>query len=520
MQAELWREMNPSSGPELRLEDWQRLAPMSLVFLVIGGSLKFIKENLFMLAGAGAGFAFLDRLGLREFLLLGAFGVLAAVLSASVYHRRFRFRIEQDAIRVRRGLLEVKDLRIRFARVQNVGLNQPLYFRPFGLVRFQLETPGAESAEVELPGIREDLAMALRDRIAGYDGASPSAPEANGAGALDPAAARSYDSGERVHAPNGWRLFMHGLVSNQVWVIAGVAAWLFGTLEDRIETWIEKLGVEGLFEIFAGSGWLGVIAVLLALISAMFMLSGIIAWLRYQGFSLHLLGDRMVARAGWAERREQGIRRDKLTGLTVHQTALGRILGQRYLIARQAKTTDHDVAASGAQFMVPGISKQDAGLVSVMMPGVAMPSEFRPVCRRFVFHYGSRLTALVLIAAAVIGWRTPDAGLALLVGGPAILVLTLSLIYRRWRCWGWSSDGNVCWIQRGLLGLRQDVFALSMVQQVRVVQTPYFRRHGLMTLSFVLPQGEHTLPFVRLEEAARLANQVIYLAETAPFHRV
>ena len=32
-------------------------------------------------------------------------------------------------------------------------------------------------------------------------------------------------------------LFVHGLTSNQVWLLAGIAAWIFGSLSDRIDDW-------------------------------------------------------------------------------------------------------------------------------------------------------------------------------------------------------------------------------------------------------------------------------------------
>ncbi|MEE4296413.1 MAG: PH domain-containing protein, partial [Wenzhouxiangella sp.] len=357
--------MEKTSSPPLVLEEWQRLAPMSLLFLIVGGSLKFIKENLFMFAGAGAGFAFLDRLGLREFLLIGGGALLIAVLVALINYRRFRFRVEEHALRVRRGLFETKDLRVRFARVQNVELKQPLYFRPFGLIRFQLETPGAESTEVELPGIREELALALRDRIAGYGAASDAAEQAATEVTDDQIASQAGSgAGSIIHAPTPKRLFMHGLVSNQVWVIAGVIAWLFGTLEERATELISGLGIDSVLARFSDTGWLGLLVLALGLIALLFLLSGTIAWLRYQGFLLRRHGDRFVAVAGLAERREQSVRSEKLTGLTLYQTALGRLLGQRYLVVRQAKSGAIDADGSRAQFLIPGLTGRDQDLVS------------------------------------------------------------------------------------------------------------------------------------------------------------
>ena len=51
-------------------KDWYRLSGLALVFIILNGLQKQIRENLFLFAGAGAGAAFTDWLGLREFLLL------------------------------------------------------------------------------------------------------------------------------------------------------------------------------------------------------------------------------------------------------------------------------------------------------------------------------------------------------------------------------------------------------------------------------------------------------------------
>lgn len=512
--------MESASPPQPALEEWQRLAPMSLLFLIVSGSLKFIRENLFMFAGAGAGFAFLDRLGVREFFLIAGAGLLIAVLVALIHYRRFRFRIEENALRVRRGLLETKDLRVRFARVQNVGLNQPIYFRPFGLVRFQLETPGAESTEVELPGIREDLALALRDRIAGYGVADVLVDESVGEdGEEADGSTADADAGRMIHAPTPGRLFMHGLVSNQVWVIAGVIAWLFGALEERATELVAVLGVEHLLEQFSGTGWLGLLVLGFGLIPLLFFLSGTIALLRYQGFELRRHGDRIVSVAGLAERREQSIRTQKLTGLSLYQTALGRLLGQRYLVVRQARSGGQDAEGSRASFLIPGLSGDDQHLIGAMMKGAELPDRLEPVSSRFVYLYATRIALLVLAAYGLVWLKAPQVSQALPLVIVGLLVIP-GLVYLRWRCWGWRVEGDLCWVQQGFLGRRRDVFAIPLVQQVRVLQTPYLRRHGLATVRLTLPQGDHDIPMLPMAQAADLANCALHAAETALVHRV
>lgn len=504
------------------LNSWQRLAPMALLFLIINGGIRLVRENLYAFAGAGAGFAFLDRLGLREFLLGGLVLLLGGVLVAAIYHRRFRFRIEGDAIRVRRGLIENKDLRVRFARVQNVGLSQPFYFRPFGLVRFTLETPGAESTEVSLPGISRDLALSLRDHIARHGG-EEAALEADDDSSNDTeAASQPQESGEEsslLHSPGNLRLFAHGLVSNQVWLIAGLAAWGAGEFWDQVERWIEAIGINTLFQRVLEAGWMGAVTLVMGLVLLLFGLSGLLSLVRFHGFTLRDLGDRLLAVGGLLDKREQNIRREKLTGLTLFQTALGRLVGQWYLVGRQASSKEFDVDTSGRHFLVPGLRRNDFGIVGRLMPGFSVPETVNPVSPRFRTFFWTRVGAVVVALSALVWWRHPDLA-PFVAGALALLMPTFWLIHRSWRCWGWQVIDDICWVQQGLFGLRRDAFELSIVQQAAVVRTPFFRRHGLATVRLVLPQGQVSVPFIPIEEAYELANRAVYAAETSIEHRV
>jgi putative membrane protein len=502
----------------LDLNRWQRLAPMALLFLIIGGGAKFVRENLFFFAGAGAGFAFLDRLGMREFLLGGLVLLLGAIVMAMIYHRRFRFRIEGDAIRVRRGLFEQKDLRVRFARVQNVSLSQPVYFRPFELVRFSIETPGADSTEVELPGISQALALALRDHIARYAGdvstADESASDEPAGGAAD-----AERTGDVLHQPSSGRIFAHGLVSNQVWLIAGIAAWLSGTFWERIEGWLDSVGVSQAAQMILSLGWAGAAALVVGLTLALFALSGALALVRFHDFCLRDHGDRVLALAGLLDRREQTIRREKLTGLTLYQTALGRLIGQWYLIGKQATSKEIDIDPRGENFLVPGMRPSDLTLVGRLMPGLAVPERLSPISRRFRTLFWTRLSAVFLTGCGLAWWWLPDLRLAV-AGVLILLLLILWLIHRSWRRWGWQVVDGVCWVRQGLIGQRLDGFELSAVQQATLVRTPYFRRYGLASVRLVLPHGQIQVPFLTLEDASALINRAVYAAETARRHRV
>ena len=162
-----------------------------------------------------AGGALLLFAGLRGLIALSLLTLLLIGLSATIYHRRFRFRLEEDAVCVRKGVFRKQELRIRFARIQNVQISHPFYFKPFKLVRFALESPGAAEKEVELPGIPIDLALSMREQIMLGEAAANQEPLPEQSPEPPAQVATLYTAG-------AGRLFLHGLVTYQLRLVTGI----------------------------------------------------------------------------------------------------------------------------------------------------------------------------------------------------------------------------------------------------------------------------------------------------------
>ncbi len=490
-------------------KDWYRLSGLALVFIILNGLQKQIRENLFLFAGAGAGAAFTDWLGLREFLLLILLFVLISVLGGMVYHRRFRFRLEADAVRVRRGLFEQKELRIRYARVQNIQLGEPFYFRPFGLVRFSLQTPGAAEKEVELPGIPRDLAWAMRDRISQFHEGPDSSSQTQVAADAVP---------EWVYRANNAQLFLHGLSSNQVWVLAGLFLYLGSNLLEWVAERFEAAVAQASDAI--AWGWWWAPGLLLVLLGTLFGLSGLLAILRFHDYRLSDLGERLVAVAGLLDRREQTIRRPKLTGVMLRQSAVGRLIGCWSLTAHQTQSGTGLEATDKSTFLVPGLRAADLSLSAILLKGATLPEAFAGVSPRFrQFAWSRVLLGLLLVLCVLALLLGRDHWSLLLVA--LLAAVALPLLHWRFRRWGWAlQDDRILWIRRGLLGQRLDAFDLERVQQASITTSPYLRRHALARLNLVLPHGPIRVPFLPQELASSLVNRAIYAAETARLHEV
>jgi putative membrane protein len=488
---------------------WQRLAPIALVFLIVRGLQKFIRENLYVFLGAGAGFAFTDWLGIRE-LLLGALALaLILLIGAIIYHRRFRYRLEDDAVRLRRGIWVRRELRVRFARVQNIQISRPFYFRPFGLVRFSLETPGAAEKEVELPGIPEPLAGDIRDRITRHL-----------ADEDQPTSGPVEEDSHLLHQPGNSRLFAHGVASNQIWLLAGAAAYVYGTFGRRLEEWLSEVAVvQWLFSQLVDAWYLVAVALVLTVVGLQ-MLSGLLAIIRFHDFRLLDRGDRVVTSGGLLDRRESTARREKITGIVAGQTMVGRVIGCWHLVVRQASSSEMDgMEGHRKQLIVPGMRRDDLSLIEQLLPGSGSYPRFNPISAGYRQIFWIRvflvLTAGLGLMVMLLGRDHP--GVLVLAG---FIPLALAGIHLRWRHWGWARRDGMLWVRQGLLGQQIDVVPMQLVQQARVGQSPYQFRRDLANLELTLPQGNVTIPFIPIDQASELANEAIYVVETSMQHRL
>jgi len=499
---------------------WHRLAPMALVFLLLSAIQKFVRENLFIFAGAGFGVAVFDFLDPWKLGLLAIALLLMGLVGTMIFHRRFRFRIEDDAVRVRRGLLEKKELRVRFARVQSVQIGQPFYFKPFELVRFTLETPGGQESEVELPGIPRHLAEEMRDRIIGLQQGRPTAARIEAIDAEEAPEDDRPEASRALYSATTWRLFRHGLSSNQIWLLAGLAAWFFGTFSERFADWADAQGwVTEIDPIAFELLWLAIGGVAITVLGTLLLLSGLLAIVRFHGFRLSDQGDRLVGVGGLLDQREQTVKRDKITGLTVKQSGLGRLFNCWHIVIRQTSNVDAEVPGQKKSFVVPGLDYQDLALTEEIVSSCRFPDRFQRVSSRFRRVFCTRIIALGLILIGLWMAFSGSGPWAVLVP-LSLLGLTLAAVHLRWSQWGWTLEGRQLWVRQGFLGQRRDVFDLERVQQTQVRTSHYQRRHDLANLVLVLPQGPVTLPYLPVEQAMQLANRALYSAETATLHRV
>ena len=114
-------------------------------------------------------------------LLLGAIGHsrcssraaahLAATLCAAAHYRYASYRIDEQGIVIRRGVLVRTVTTVPRSRVQHTDVSQGPIERRFGLGTLSIYTAGTVFAEVALPGLAYETATSIRDMLLPKHGA-------------------------------------------------------------------------------------------------------------------------------------------------------------------------------------------------------------------------------------------------------------------------------------------------------------------------------------------------------------
>lgn len=119
-------------------------------------------------AGTGASLAaLLGLIGLVT-IALAALSAGIALLVAWLIYKNYTFSLEEDSLRVARGVFGKEEITIPYRQIQDVDIERPLFFRLFGVSRLVILTAGREAhektdeSEGVLPALDKDLAEYLR----------------------------------------------------------------------------------------------------------------------------------------------------------------------------------------------------------------------------------------------------------------------------------------------------------------------------------------------------------------------
>ena len=456
----------PQDGQE------HRLHPLSWLFVLLAQLKQFILP-LVVLLFAGRG----DR---NDLWGLIAVGVLVAVSLAEYF--TYRYRLRGDAIVVRSGWLHRSVREIPYTRIHNVNLHQSLLHRLFGVAEVRLESAGGIKPEAQMRVLRLDQAEALEALVRQRGQAIvEGAPAATDAAEQAPLLALSNPE-----------LIRLGLISNRGMLVVAAAFGalaqtgdnVFGVLMDR---W-GKVAF-GWFEGFAGEHAhdspvaIGIAVASLVLIALVLvrLLSVLLAFLQYYGFTLREDDARIRVERGLLTRTRSSVKRRRIQSWSLHEAVLHRWFKRRSLRVQTASGQRGD---GGGQRSLKELAPVATPvrcdeLIQHFLPDAGWDSlVWQPLHRHAWWRIAAPGLLLVLVGSAGLTWRFGAIGLAVL----ALLPLQLWRARRIAAACGYACNERLVAWRTGWWSKRWNFAEIGKIQALRLAQSPLDRRLGMASL--------------------------------------
>jgi len=462
----------------------------------------------------------------------GLWGLLGAGIAVTLGVLRWfttSYRVADERVQVRRGLLRRQLVSVSLDRVRTVDITASPLHRVLGLVRVNVGTGLSDRRRedaLRLDGLSAADAYRLRDdvlrRHATPVAAAAAAPDAGTAATGAPAAALAVVAApaapeeELAAAPPGWARYGPFTLSGflTVFFIAGFA-WRIVSEAHLDVRRLERLTV-GSANLGATPLWLDLIAVPLGVLLVVACASTIGYVLAFWGFRLvRREGGSLQVTRGLISTRATTIEERRLRGVEISEPLLLRLVRGARCIAIATGLRVGRGAERGGSLLLPPAPRAEAVRVAGAVLGTSEPVT-APLLRHGARAHRRRYTR-VAIAWVVVT--------AILVALPRLLPLppwtwevslvlvpvAAALAYDRYRGLGHALTGRFLVTSLGSLVRRRCVLAVDGIIGWNLEESFFQRRAGLATLVATTAAGRqrYAVQDVPLEDALRLADDAL-----------
>ena len=442
----------------------------------------------------------------------GTFIAVTVVLSVLRYWF-FRYKIADDSILIREGVIRKTQLDIKFDRIQAINTQQSIIFRAFDLVTVKFDTAGSAKQEGHLPAIKTALADSLKERIR---------RESRGREIL-------LDSEDKDEAPptdktmlqlDAGDMFRIGLSSNRALLFLVFLGPVIESLSQDIEEKIDESTVASAIEAgqFSLSSGLGFgLMIVFGFLTFMVLASIIGAFLRYHNYVLVSGSSVLRSTGGLLTRHEHSVNFAKIQSVLATQNPALRLFGRLRLRANQASSGR---PGHSKHFVIPLCETDQLRSIAEEIFGDEFQSaDLNPRTGDYTRISPQYMRSRIILTGVLPALAVT--GLILLTGGLYALILLLwipmnaLLVWTVYKKYGFRVAQDGMMLRRGFLGYRVVAFVHRKVQRISVTQTIPQKRKGLATLRIYLASGSIKLPFIDFEMAKQLRDYVLYKVESS-----
>lgn len=525
--------------PKLKVEtgdEWQRLSLISILYFTIRNFTNSAQVLIYTIPALAISFNIWDNLLSPEVLIGAGILFLSTSVSGVISFLMYKFRVHNQHVEIHHGVFQRRYTNLPLWRIQNVKIERPFYYRPFGYALVVLDTAGSGKEEAKIVAVPEDYAEALKKQVL-YEKAlhdegdldclpnkdlsdeqSSSFPTPR---TRDKAVVSSHSNEEVLNRRSVKDIIIHGITNNRVWIILGAAAPFYDDVFGLVSEWLADKGLQlnqlvGEQTVAWWQFGLYAFVILMMLMALVALLSVGGALFTFYGYTLSRTGDRYIRRSGLLNKLEVSMRASRIQMITAKQDWLDKILKRVNLYFEQNSTAGQQMQElmSPNKLIVPSVTEDEAfALSQEVMPGCDLRGQdYQTISKRFITFWLLAGWTLPLAIFFTIG--AVSSHLDIMLGSLVVFSAVSLLLTLRWWRWGIAYNSKYVYIRRGRIGIDYQCFEPYKAQQVIVKQSVFMKRRKQATIKFVLASGAVTVPFLPEDYVNKLADSVLFEVES------
>ena len=525
--------------PKLKVEtgdEWQRLSLISILYFTIRNFTNSAQVLIYTIPALAISFNIWDNLLSPEVLIGAGILFLSTSVSGVISFLMYKFRVHNQHVEIHHGVFQRRYTNLPLWRIQNVKIERPFYYRPFGYALVVLDTAGSGKEEAKIVAVPEDYAEALKKQVL-YEKALhdegdldclPNEDLSDEQSSSFPtprtrtkAIDSSHSNEEVLNRRSVKDIIIHGITNNRVWIILGAAAPFYDDVFCLVSEWLADKGLQlnqlvGEQTVAWWQFGLYAFVILMMLMALVALLSVGGALFTFYGYTLSRTGDRYIRRSGLLNKLEVSMRASRIQMITAKQDWLDKILKRVNLYFEQNSTAGQQMQElmSPNKLIVPSVTEDEAfALSQEVMPGCDLRGQdYQTISKRFITFWLLAGWTLPFITFFTIG--AVSSHLDIMLGSLVVFSAVSLLLTLRWWRWGIAYDSKYVYIRRGRIGIDYQCFEPYKAQQVIVKQSVFMKRRKQATVKFVLASGAVTVPFLPEDYVNKLADSVLFEVES------
>ena len=525
--------------PKLKVEtgdEWQRLSLISILYFTIRNFTNSAQVLIYSIPALAISFNIWDNLLSPEVLIGAGILFLSTSVSGVISFLMYKFRVHNQHVEIHHGVFQRRYTNLPLWRIQNVKIERPFYYRPFGYALVVLDTAGSGKEEAKIVAVPEDYAEALKKQVL-YEKAlhdegdldclpnEDLSDEQSSSFPTPRTRAKAVDSShpneEVLNRRSVKDIIIHGITNNRVWIILGAAAPFYDDVFGLVSEWLADKGLQlnqlvGEQTVAWWQFGLYAFVILMMLMALVALLSVGGALFTFYGYTLSRTGDRYIRRSGLLNKLEVSMRASRIQMITAKQDWLDKILKRVNLYFEQNSTAGQQMQElmSPNKLIVPSVTEDEAfALSQEVMPGCDLRGQdYQTISKRFITFWLLAGWTLPFITFFTIG--AVSSHLDIMLGSLVVFSAVSLLLTLRWWRWGIAYDSKYVYIRRGRIGIDYQCFEPYKAQQVIVKQSVFMKRRKQATVKFVLASGAVTVPFLPEDYVNKLVDSVLFEVES------